>query len=64
MKDAANKAIDKMERGETPTVADLRAAGFCLMCAGFGYICVGKDLDEQKTCTRCGGDGLLRSRKV
>lgn len=63
MKEPANKLMDMLERGQTPTVAELRKAGLCLLCSGYGYIWIEKT-DENVTCTHCGGDGLLRKRKI
>ncbi len=55
MKNAANRVIDKTERGQQPTKAELRAAGFCLDCEGFGFTRL--DDDTELSCRKCGGTG-------
>lgn len=62
MTEPTNTVLDKLERGETPTKAELEAAGLCLLCMGFGSIYVpggpGDDEGEVEIkCKVCGGTG-------
>lgn len=60
MKDAMNIALDKIERGETPSKAELRAAGLCQTCSGFGDRW-NLEGDVVGKCRKCGGDGRHRA---
>lgn len=50
---AANLVMDKLERGEQPTEAELRAAGLCVKCAGFGYVDYADDGFTEIPCDLC-----------
>lgn len=59
---AFNLAMDKIERGQVPSPAELEAAKLCLKCTGYGYVTViDRDADgvfeAEVTCNRCDGSG-------
>jgi hypothetical protein len=49
-------AINKLKRGEQPTEAELRAAGYCLECAGYGWF-PAEDGVTEIGCMNCLGTG-------
>jgi hypothetical protein len=58
---AANRILNALERGGTPTDRDLKAAGVCRGCYGYGYHYESEEAssnDERTTCKTCGGDGI------
>lgn len=56
--DAFDVAMDKIERGITPTPSELIAANLCRECTGFGYHHVEDDEGiYEVTCKSCGGSG-------
>lgn len=62
---AANRIIDALERCETPAEADLKTAGVCRSCYGYGYYYESDDAsgaDERTVCKSCGGDGHPKNR--
>jgi hypothetical protein len=50
---AANLVMDKLERGECPTEAELKAAGLCVKCAGFGFVDYADDGFTEIPCDKC-----------
>lgn len=50
---AANLVMDKIESGAQPTEDELRAAGLCVKCAGFGYVDFDVDGFTEIPCDLC-----------
>lgn len=57
---AANRILNALERGHAPTERDLREAGVCKSCYGYGYYYESDEAssaDERTTCKSCAGTG-------
>lgn len=50
---AVNLVIDKFERGMQPTEAELKAAGMCTECGGFGFTDYDEDGFTEIPCPKC-----------
>lgn len=48
--------IAKMERGVQPTESELRAAGLCVTCAGFGFVDYEDDGFTEIPCSTCASE--------
>ena len=63
---AASRILDALERNGTPSEADLKAAGACRSCYGYGYYYESEEQssdDERTTCKSCGGSGHPKTKK-
>lgn len=61
---AIARVFDAMERGRTPDGADLRRAGVCRSCYGFGYYYTSEERsheDRRTKCKSCNGTGVPKT---
>jgi DnaJ-class molecular chaperone len=57
---AVKRVFDAIERGARPSGDDIKLAGACPSCGGFGYYYLNEQTERKTTCRQCRGTGTTK----